>query len=171
MLSCIWFFAALWIVTTRLLFPWDFPGKSTGVGCHSFLQGIFLTRGSKSDLLLGKWILYRYAIWEARRLGWLPGALLFLYSEISSDSLVPSESTLSLASGRVPAASSSPPVLSTSSKQARLPLPQAWPPLAPQRFPLPSVHTSPSPWRLLLPGWCLGWAGFSFTSGDSCHPS
>ena len=24
----------------RLLCPWDFPGKNTGVGCHSFLQGI-----------------------------------------------------------------------------------------------------------------------------------
>ena len=24
----------------RLLCPWDFPGKSTGVGCHVFLQGI-----------------------------------------------------------------------------------------------------------------------------------
>ena len=24
---------------SRLLRPWDFPGKSTGVGCHCFLQG------------------------------------------------------------------------------------------------------------------------------------
>ena len=24
---------------TRLLHPWDFPGKSTGVGCHCLLQG------------------------------------------------------------------------------------------------------------------------------------
>ena len=23
---------------TRLLHPWDFPGKNTGVGCHFFLQ-------------------------------------------------------------------------------------------------------------------------------------
>ena len=23
---------------TRLLWPWDFPGKSTGVGCHRLLQ-------------------------------------------------------------------------------------------------------------------------------------
>ena len=30
---------------TRLLCPWDFPGKNTGVGCHSLLQGIFLTQG------------------------------------------------------------------------------------------------------------------------------
>ena len=31
---------------TRLLCPWKSPGKNTGVGCHSFLQGIFLTQGS-----------------------------------------------------------------------------------------------------------------------------
>ena len=30
---------------TRLLCPWDFPGKNTGVGCHSHLQGIFPTQG------------------------------------------------------------------------------------------------------------------------------
>ena len=27
---------------TRLLRPWDFPGKSTGVGCHCLLQNIRL---------------------------------------------------------------------------------------------------------------------------------
>ena len=30
---------------TRLLCPWNFPGKNTGVGCHLFLQGMFLTQG------------------------------------------------------------------------------------------------------------------------------
>ena len=30
---------------TRLLCPWDSPGKSTGVGCHFFLQGTFPTPG------------------------------------------------------------------------------------------------------------------------------
>ena len=28
---------------TRLLCPWDFPGKNTGVGCRSLLQGILVT--------------------------------------------------------------------------------------------------------------------------------
>ena len=28
---------------TRLLCPWDFPGRNTGVGCHFLLQGIFPT--------------------------------------------------------------------------------------------------------------------------------
>ena len=32
--------------------PWDSPGKNnTGVGCHAFLQGIFLTQGSNSGPL------------------------------------------------------------------------------------------------------------------------
>ena len=35
----------------RLLRPWDFSGKNTGVGCHTLLQGIFLTQGSNSCLL------------------------------------------------------------------------------------------------------------------------
>ena len=36
---------------TRLLCPWDSPGKSTGVGCHFLFQGIFLTQGSNPCLL------------------------------------------------------------------------------------------------------------------------
>ena len=35
----------------RLLCPWNFPGKSTGVVCHVLLQGIFLTQGSNPGLL------------------------------------------------------------------------------------------------------------------------
>ena len=31
--------------STRLLRPWDFPGKSTGVGCRFLLQRIFPTQG------------------------------------------------------------------------------------------------------------------------------
>ena len=34
----------------RLLCPWDFPGKNTGVDCHFILQGIFPTQGSNSHL-------------------------------------------------------------------------------------------------------------------------
>ena len=43
----------------RLLCPWGFPGKNTGVGCHFLLQGIFLTQGSNSGLLHCRKILYR----------------------------------------------------------------------------------------------------------------
>ena len=36
---------------TKLLSPWDFPGKNTGVGCHAFCQEIFLTKGLNPHLL------------------------------------------------------------------------------------------------------------------------
>ena len=36
---------------TRLLCPWDFPGKNTRVGCHFLLQEIFLTLGLNLRLL------------------------------------------------------------------------------------------------------------------------
>ena len=29
---------------TRLLSPWNFPGKNPGVDCHFLIQGIFLTQ-------------------------------------------------------------------------------------------------------------------------------
>ena len=34
----------------RLLCPWDFPGKNTGVSCHFFHQGIFPIQGSNLRL-------------------------------------------------------------------------------------------------------------------------
>ena len=34
----------------RLLCPWNSPGKSTRVGCHALLQGIFLGQGSNPCL-------------------------------------------------------------------------------------------------------------------------
>ena len=43
---------------TRLLCPWNSPGKNTGVGSHSFLKGIFPTQGSTLGLLHCKRILY-----------------------------------------------------------------------------------------------------------------
>jgi len=36
---------------TRFLCPWDFSDKYTGVCCHSLLQAIFLTQGSKPGFL------------------------------------------------------------------------------------------------------------------------
>ena len=38
-------------MTARLLCTWNSPDKNTGVGCHSLLQGIFLTQGSNPVLL------------------------------------------------------------------------------------------------------------------------
>ena len=36
---------------SRLLCPWDSPGKNTGMGCLALLQGIFPTQGSNLRLL------------------------------------------------------------------------------------------------------------------------
>ena len=43
---------------TRLLRPWDSPGKNTGVGCHFLLQGIFPTQGSNPGLPHCRQMLY-----------------------------------------------------------------------------------------------------------------
>ena len=40
----------------------DSPGKNTGVGCHSFLQGIFPIQGSNSCLLHCRQILYHLSL-------------------------------------------------------------------------------------------------------------
>ena len=42
-----------------VLCPWDSPGKNTGVGCHSLLQGNFPTQGLNPHLLHCRQILYR----------------------------------------------------------------------------------------------------------------
>ena len=47
------------LLPTRLLCPWDSPGKNTGMGGHSLLQGIFLTQGLSPGLLKHRQILYR----------------------------------------------------------------------------------------------------------------
>ena len=55
--QCWWWFSHLWLLRprglypSRLLSPWDFPGKNTGVGCHFLFQEIFLTQGSNLGLL------------------------------------------------------------------------------------------------------------------------
>ena len=42
----------------RLLCPWDFPDKNTGVGCHALLHGIIPTMGWNPGLLHCRQILY-----------------------------------------------------------------------------------------------------------------
>ena len=38
------------LLPTMLLWPWNSPGKNTGVGCHFLLEGIFLTQRSSLRL-------------------------------------------------------------------------------------------------------------------------
>ena len=49
----------------RVLYPWDSPGKNTGVGFHFFLQRIFPTQGSNPRLL-------RLLHWQVRSLPLAP---------------------------------------------------------------------------------------------------
>ena len=46
------------LLPARLLYPWDFPGKNTGVCCHLLLEGIFPIQESNSGLLRCRQILY-----------------------------------------------------------------------------------------------------------------
>ena len=53
---------------SRLICPWDSPGKSTGMSCYFLPQGIFLTQGSNpclQRLLHSRRILYYWATREA----------------------------------------------------------------------------------------------------------
>ena len=60
MSNCLWSHGP-----TRLLSPWDSPGKNTGVGCHVLLQGISQPRDqtqvshASGGLLHWRWILYQ----------------------------------------------------------------------------------------------------------------
>ena len=65
-LSCVQPFLTPWTWSTRLLCPWDFSCKNTGVGWHFLLQGIFLTQRlnpSLWHLLHWRQILYQWANW------------------------------------------------------------------------------------------------------------
>ena len=44
--------------STRLLCPWDSPGKNTGMDCHALLQRSFPTQGWNLGVLHCRWILY-----------------------------------------------------------------------------------------------------------------
>ena len=46
------------LLVARLLCPWDYPSKNTGVGFHALFQGIFPTQGSNPHVL---WLLH----WQA----------------------------------------------------------------------------------------------------------
>ena len=104
---------------TRLLCPWNFPGKNIGVSCHFLLQGIFLTQGltlMSYVSSIGRWILYHCATWEAQKYSY-DWTVQFssVQSLIVSDSLRPHESQ----HARPPCPSPSPGVHSNSRPSSR----------------------------------------------------
>ena len=48
-------FVTPWTVAHQVPLLWNSPGKNTGVGSHSLLQGIFATQGSNLVLLHCRW--------------------------------------------------------------------------------------------------------------------
>ena len=44
--SCLPLFQPHELKSAKLLCPWDFPGKSTRVGCYLLLQGVFSNQES-----------------------------------------------------------------------------------------------------------------------------
>ena len=45
------FDSVTWTAAHQAPLLWDFLGKDTGVGCHFYLQGIFLTQALNKSLL------------------------------------------------------------------------------------------------------------------------
>ena len=56
---------------TRLLCPWDSPGKNIGVSSPSLFQGIFLTQGLNPGLLHCRQILYHLSHQGSPILEWV----------------------------------------------------------------------------------------------------
>ena len=57
-LSCVQLLQSHELESTRLLCPWNSPGKNPGVDCHSLLQGIFPTWRLNPGCLNCRQILY-----------------------------------------------------------------------------------------------------------------
>ena len=65
----------------KLLCPWDFPGKSTGVGCHFLLQGIFPTQELNPGLPHYKQMLYHLSHQGNQYFCWRSNILATWYEE------------------------------------------------------------------------------------------
>ena len=78
---------------TRLLCPWDYLGKNTGLGCHFFLQGIFPTQGlNQVSCTAGRF----FTIWAPRealsflitfKCSYLHDFIFLIFSEMSEEEL------------------------------------------------------------------------------------
>ena len=71
-----------WSVPTRLLCPWDSPGKNTGVGCHFLLQGIFLTQESNPGLLHCRQMIYQLSCEGSPNMSSVPIAVVQALSHV-----------------------------------------------------------------------------------------
>ena len=51
-LSHVWLLATPWTAAYQAPHPWDFPGKSTGVGCHFLLHDFYVTENVEIEFCL-----------------------------------------------------------------------------------------------------------------------
>ena len=82
-LSHVWLVVTAWTIAHRLLCPWDFPGKNTGVGCH-FSGGSSRPRDQTCISCIGRHILHPCAPWEGpgNSIGSAPGAPWVRYRRV-----------------------------------------------------------------------------------------
>ena len=67
---------------TRLVCPWNSPGKNTGVGSHSLLQGLFLTQDwTWVSCIAGRFFTIRATILNEEHINPQPGSSLRQTSE------------------------------------------------------------------------------------------
>ena len=81
--------AQLWphgLQPTRLLNPWDSPGKNTGVGCHALLQGIFTTQGSNPGLPHRRLF---FKVWASSEAGFLVAQTVESACNVRDPGLIP----------------------------------------------------------------------------------
>ena len=64
-----------WTAAARFLYPWDSPGKNTGMGCHFLLQGASPTQESNPGLLHCRQILCRQSYEGSLTAFWGPSAM------------------------------------------------------------------------------------------------
>ena len=59
--NCVQLFMTPWTAAHQAR-PWNAPDKNSGVGCHFFLQGIFLTQKLNPGLPHCGWTLYQLSL-------------------------------------------------------------------------------------------------------------
>ena len=67
-LSCVLVLVTPWTGASRLLCPWDFPGKNIGISCHFPFQRSSQPRYKNCVScisFIGRWILHHCTAWEA----------------------------------------------------------------------------------------------------------
>ena len=94
LLNCSVVSNSLWphgLQAARLLCPWDFPGKNSGVSCHFLRQGILPTQGVNPRLLHCRFILCHWATKAAQFIRCLAPKMVSFSKAIPSAYTVPGE--------------------------------------------------------------------------------